>query len=311
MWGEVMRILHLLQWPLNDITDEVMNTAKRQGFDVIQINPIQPLKEDTSLSELKWWMSYQPCDLAIGNQYGSKLDLINCCDRAKAHGLKIVADVIVTHMAEEASGTFEVHHLVNEKLRNNPYFWKEKKQISNWHDRYQVINYNNGLPGLCVDNYDYQDLVIEFLNSLIDCGVDGFRFDSAKSIALPEEGCDFFPRVLGNLKRQDLINYVEILYEADDFLEKYGRFAYVLTGVNARDNKNSIIFGESHDTFYGEGAIGTSRNWTPREAANYYEMLCYKYENTLFFARPWDNQWKMDIVKAANINNQREYTKEK
>ena len=75
-----MRILHLLQWPLNDITDEVMNTAKRQGFDVIQINPIQPLKEDTSLSELKWWMSYQPCDLAIGNQYGSKLDLINCCD---------------------------------------------------------------------------------------------------------------------------------------------------------------------------------------------------------------------------------------
>ena len=213
-------------------------------------------------------------------------------------------------MAEKAAGTFEPHERVSSRLVSRSDFWKEKKQIYNWHNRYEVINYNNGLPGLRVDNHEVQDMIIDFLNSLIDCGVDGFRFDSAKSIALPEEGCDFFPRVLSSLKRQDLINYVEILYEPDDFLEKYGRFAMVLTGNYARDNSNSIIFGESHDTFYGEGAIGTTRNITAREAASYYENLSSQYDNTLFFARPWDSQWKMDIVKNANRFCRGAYRKE-
>lgn len=305
-----MRILHLLQWPLNDITEDVMKIAKSQGFDAIQINPIQPLKEDLSLADLKWWMSYQPCDLSIGNQYGTKEDLISLCERARRFDIKTISDVIVTHMAEKAAGTFEPHERVSSRLVSRSDFWKEKKQIYNWHNRYEVINYNNGLPGLRVDNHEVQDMIIDFLNSLIDCGVDGFRFDSAKSIALPEEGCDFFPRVLSSLKRQDLINYVEILYEPDDFLEKYGRFAMVLTGNYARDNSNSIIFGESHDTFYGEGAIGTTRNITAREAASYYENLSSQYDNTLFFARPWDSQWKMDIVKNANRFYRGTYRKE-
>lgn len=305
-----MRILHLLQWPLNDITEDVMKIAKSQGFDAIQINPIQPLKEDLSLADLKWWMSYQPCDLSIGNQYGTKEDLISLCERARRFDIKTISDVIVTHMAEKAAGTFEPHERVSSRLVSRSDFWKEKKQIYNWHNRYEVINYNNGLPGLRVDNHEVQDMIIDFLNSLIDCGVDGFRFDSAKSIALPEEGCDFFPRVLSSLKRQDLINYVEILYEPDDFLEKYGRFAMVLTGNYARDNSNSIIFGESHDTFYGEGAIGTTRSITAREAASYYENLSSQYDNTLFFARPWDSQWKMDIVKNANRFYRGTYRKE-
>lgn len=305
-----MRILHLLQWPLSDINDDIMEVVKNQGFDAIQINPIQPLKEDLTLADLKWWMSYQPCDLSIGNQYGSKDDLVACCERAKQHELKIFVDVIVTHMAESLNGNFEPHERVVTRLRDRKEFWKEKKGIEDWHNRYQVINYNNGLPGLRIDNHELQDMIIEFLNSLIDCGVDGFRFDSAKSIGLPEEGCDFFPRVLSNLKRQDLVNYVEILYEPDEFLEKYGRFAMVLTGNYAGNNENSIIFGESHDTFYGEGAIGTSRNWTSKEAASYYEMLSSKYDNTLFFARPWDNQWKHEIVKNANRFYHRQYRKE-
>ena len=46
------------------------------------------------------------------------------------------------------------------------------------------------------DNYDYQDLVIEFLNRLIELGVNGLRIDSAKMIGLPEEyGDNFFIRV--------------------------------------------------------------------------------------------------------------------
>ena len=41
------RILHLFEWRLNDITKE-LSDIKNQGFNCIQISPIQPLKEYTS-----------------------------------------------------------------------------------------------------------------------------------------------------------------------------------------------------------------------------------------------------------------------
>ena len=74
-----MRILHLFNWHLNDI-NKVLEEVSNQGFDAIQINPIQPLKED---GYDHWWMSYQPCDFSIGNQYGTKEELINLCNNAR------------------------------------------------------------------------------------------------------------------------------------------------------------------------------------------------------------------------------------
>ncbi|MCI8569288.1 MAG: hypothetical protein HFJ11_04800 [Bacilli bacterium] len=40
-----MRILHLLNWRLEDVL-KVLDKVKEQGFQAIQINPLQPLKED-------------------------------------------------------------------------------------------------------------------------------------------------------------------------------------------------------------------------------------------------------------------------
>ena len=71
-----MRILHLLNWRLKDVL-KVLDKVKEQGFQAIQINPLQPLKEDGFDN---WWLSYQPCGFSIGNQYGSKDDLkYSCC----------------------------------------------------------------------------------------------------------------------------------------------------------------------------------------------------------------------------------------
>ena len=51
-----MRIVHLLNWDLKSIT-EILDDIKRQGFDGIQINPMQPFKteeekESEKISEL-------------------------------------------------------------------------------------------------------------------------------------------------------------------------------------------------------------------------------------------------------------------
>ena len=39
-----MKILHLFQWRINDIIPE-LKTIKNQGFDAIQISPIQGTKD--------------------------------------------------------------------------------------------------------------------------------------------------------------------------------------------------------------------------------------------------------------------------
>ena len=90
-----MRVLHLLSWKLEDIIP-ILDDIKQHGFDAIQINPIQPLKDEFSNS---WWMSYQPIDFKIGNRYGNKNNLINLCNKASEKEIIIIADVVCNHMA--------------------------------------------------------------------------------------------------------------------------------------------------------------------------------------------------------------------
>ena len=73
------KILHLFQSRINDIIPE-LKTIKNQGFDAIQISPIQGTKD----SGMEWWKLYQPINLKIGNeQIGSKKDLINLIQESR------------------------------------------------------------------------------------------------------------------------------------------------------------------------------------------------------------------------------------
>ena len=118
-----MRILQCLNWDLAAIKDN-LKKIKEQGFDVIQITPVQPLKENHKDS---WWMCYQPCGFSIGNQYGSKEELIDLCNHAHELGLSVVVDVICTHVAQ--NGIMMPHELVDKTLTSNQYFWREKRNL--------------------------------------------------------------------------------------------------------------------------------------------------------------------------------------
>ncbi len=104
-------------------------------------------------------------------------------------------------MAGANDGSLRPNEKVDTRLTERHDFWKIQLPVRDWNNRYEVTNYCMRLLGLNVANHDLQDIIIDFLNSLIDCGVSGFRFDAAKSIGLPEEGCDFWPRTITHLKR--------------------------------------------------------------------------------------------------------------
>ncbi len=287
-----MRTLHLLSWNLDDIINH-LEEISYQGFDSIQINPIEPFKTN---SKEFWWLSYQPLGFNVGNVYGSKNDLIRLCDESRKYGISIIVDVVCNHMAGMDDGSIYPNNDVDCNLRNNPNFWKSFDPITDWGNRYQVTHNSMGLPGLNLCNYDLQNIIINFLNELIDCGVNGFRFDAAKSIALPSEGCDFWSRVIYLLKKYGLYIYGEVLFD-DIMAFQYSKYIKVLT-TSSLNNKDSLVkFVESHDSFYD---LGWTKYMSSSEISMKYIALCDMYPNTLYFARPFDDEWKSDMVRESN-----------
>ena len=290
---KTMRILQCLNWQLDSVA-EVAPIIREQGFQAVQVGPLQPLKED---EYEHWWMSYQPCALTIGNQYGSRDDFIRLCDILHNEGLLVFPDVVCTHVAGAVDGTLSPHEKVDHKLTENPKFWREAKFIDNWDDRFQVIHYCAGLPTFDLSNTELQDYVICFLNDLISCGADGFRFDSAKSIPTPSEGCNFFPRVLSNLNSNHLFNYGEVIFADESLISMYTDYLDVLTNTWSECKDNVVLFSESHDSFLG---LGYTRDKSSREVTLDYAHVVDNFPKTIYYARPFDDEWKSSSIKEIH-----------
>lgn len=290
---KTMRILQCLNWQLDSVA-EVAPIIREQGFQAVQVGPLQPLKED---GYEHWWMSYQPCALTIGNQYGSRDDFIRLCDILHNEGLLVFPDVVCTHVAGAVDGTLSPHEKVDHKLTENPKFWREAKFIDNWDDRFQVIHYCAGLPTFDLSNTELQDYVICFLNDLISCGADGFRFDSAKSIPTPSEGCNFFPRVLSNLNSNHLFNYGEVIFADESLISMYTDYLDVLTNTWSECKDNVVLFSESHDSFLG---LGYTRGKSSREVTLDYAHVVDNFPKTIYYARPFDDEWKSSAIKEIH-----------
>lgn len=287
-----MRIIHLFKWKLKDIDIKAIHN---QGFDAIQINPIQPTKD---MESDDWWIYYQPISFSIGNNLGSKEDLINLCKKAKEYNIKIIADVVLNHVAGKDNGEIYPHYKVDKNLKDNIYFWKSFNKAYNWNDRYEVTNYSIGVPSLNLANYDLQDIIIRFLNELIECGVGGFRFDAAKHISLPEEdGNMFWIRVLESLNKKDLFNYAEVIFENQSLVDSYCKYINVLTSSYGSRKDKLVTFCDSHDL---EKEFKFTEKMSDEIIINEYDILCRQYQNTIFYVREFNSTWRDKRIKCSN-----------
>lgn len=290
-------ILHLFQWRLKDIIPQ-LEMIKKQGFNCIQISVLQPTKEGN-----EWWKDYQVMRFSIGNKFGSKQDLIELCSRANELGIRVIVDIVPNHVAGADSGELKPHELVDKKIADNKEFFKESKLITNWEDRHQVINYCCGLPSLRLDNHELQDIIIDFLNELIQCGVRGFRVDSAKNIKLPCEGSEFWTRVFDNLDhKEELFNYAEVIFSDRELIEEYAKYINVLTnsydGVN--DKSKIVTFFMSHDT---ELEFKCTNEMNDEMIIREWEVLLNnnRKSHMLFYSRPYSDLWKSQEIKEINF----------
>ena len=303
-----MRILSLFDCPLGDIK-EFLPLIKEQGFDAVQISPLQHTKDDFSK---EWWMLYQPLNFELGNRIGSKEELYELCQEANKKGILIIADTVVNHLANNSdSDPLEPNKNADYELVSDPACWKVKKQVTNWDDRYQVTNFCMGLPGLNPHSKKVQAKIIKMLNEYADLGVDGFRFDAAKSLALPDEGCDFFPVITYSLNRWLPIIYGEVLFANEDLINKYARYMRVLTNSHS-NNKDAIIkFVENKDSFLSSD-LGWTSNWPKERVTEEYQCLTREYPNTLYYARNYNDdwhEWKSPRIREANHQYVKRYRK--
>lgn len=297
-----MRILHLFNYPLKNIIP-MFTLIKEQGFDSVQINPLQPLKENGFNA---YWVSYQICGFTIGNDFGSKQELEELCKLAHEYGIKIFADVVLLHMAGRNDGALVPHEKVEALFCNNRDFWMNTENVKDWNDRRQVLHGNIGLPRLNLNHPDVQTKIIDYCNELIDCGIDGFRFDAIKSVALPEdypqyvdEQSSFIPNLIYSLKKYGLFLYGEVLMSPENIIDLYAKYMNVLTDSIGSDSSKLVKFVESHDSFLSEDMAYT-KGFSADTIVYHYRDLCYQYENTLFYARPFDNHWQSNLIRNAH-----------
>lgn len=299
-----MRILSLFDCSLNSIKDSLID-AKNQGFDAIQISPLQNTKNDNSH---EWWMLYQPINFELGNRLGNIDDLKWLCDEARKNNLYIIADAVINHLAQDDEmNSLNPNPKCDKDILNNPDCFKEKRNILDWNNRYEVTHYCMGLPGLNPNNKIVQEKIINMLNKYIECGVSGFRFDAAKSIALPEEGCDFFKNITYSLKRWLPIIYGEVLFADKDLISKYAKYMKVLTNSDAYNNNDIIKFAENKDSYLSND-LSYTRNVPIWEINNWYKNISEYYPNTLYYARnySWEwHAWKSNEIKEANLKLKR------
>ncbi len=178
-------ILHLFDWNISDIRAELPAIAEA-GFGAIQLSPIQGNAADNA----EWFYAYLPYDMKImSGGVGSKPTLTALCQEAEGYGIKVIVDVVANHVNGSSS------HRAS-KWNNTAYWHSTNFKGINYGVRSSITHDNLGdYPDLNSEHADVQAAVKTYVEELKAAGVKGIRWDAAKHIGLPSEGCAFWSTV--------------------------------------------------------------------------------------------------------------------
>ena len=330
-------ILHAWCWSFETITESMEDIAWA-GFSAIQTSPINACVAGGGggmqlNGEGKWYYHYQPTDWTIGNyQLGTKEAFTAMCEAAHRYGIKVIVDVVPNHTTPDLDSVSE--SLISAAGgREKLYHANGFNEIVQWDDRLEcTTGQMGGLPDVNTENPAFQDYFIAYLNECIDCGADGFRYDTAKHIGLPDDPKDpsaeennFWQRVTGEIDER-IFNYGEVLQGDGERIEAYqeavGGTTASAFGAAVREalasgrlsageleslrsdveNPTAVTWVESHDNYCNDG---TAVSLTEDQVIQGWAVVCARGSGTpLFFDRPYgasaSNMWgSMNRIGAA------------
>ena len=214
-------ILHAWCWNFNTIKEMIPQIAAA-GFSGVQTSPINTvIKGDNGGLQImgsgKWYYHYQPTEYeVIGNyQLGTAEEFVAMCEVAHSYGVKVIVDQVLNHMTSSESA---ISSSIKDADWGDPGAWgnpnkpwTHKSTGTNWSERDRFEETQNSLSGLIewnTQNENVQQYLLQWLKICVEAGADGFRYDAAKLVELPDDvsiyhpeyefASDFWPTVLQN-----------------------------------------------------------------------------------------------------------------
>lgn len=275
-------ILHCFNWSVNDVRKSLPQIAEA-GFGAVQLSPLQ---RRNVLTSSNWSDVYRPYDFAFQatSALGSEADLRALCSEASEYGIKIIVDVVANHV-DKATGYHDTWWNTAGRVRS----WNGNADI-NYNDRYSITHGRLGDYGeVNSENPEVIARAKAYVQWLRDAGVSGIRWDAAKHIGLPSEGCDFWKEVTSV---EGMYHYGEILGtpgpgDYKSLMEEYARY------MSVTDSRYSE--GAAH----GNNGIQSGKNgeWAPLLGADkvvYFAETHDTYSNT-----PEYGGWSTSVAQAV------------
>ncbi len=193
-------ILHAWSWNFPAIAENMKRIADA-GYTMVQTSPVQNCYKpagsvtkklfDPTHKEGNWYYYYQPTDWKIGNEIiGSRDQMKEMMDSATKYNIKVIVDVLPNHTAFDIDAVSDdMYKAVGG--RSKLFHTNGLTPIRDYNDRAQcTLESLTGLPDVNTENPDFQKYYMRFVNELLDMGVRGFRYDTAKHIGVHSDPVD-------------------------------------------------------------------------------------------------------------------------
>lgn len=188
--GNHQGIVHLFEWKWLDIARECEDFLGPKGYGGVQTSPVN---ENAIIEGRPWFERYQPMSYVLETRSGGEIEFQEMVERCRNAGVRIFVDVVVNHMAAPGPSTPLIGtagSLADPLARDFPLVPFDK---SDFHQSCSIQNYSNAtevrscelsaLPDLDQSNANVRGAIVEFMNTLIDMGVAGFRMDACKHMS--------------------------------------------------------------------------------------------------------------------------------
>ncbi|MCH5229830.1 MAG: alpha-amylase [Muribaculaceae bacterium] len=285
-------ILHVWSWNFPTIAENMAKIAD-SGYTMIQTSPVQESFQpegsgkkifDDNYTEGNWYFYYQPTDWKVGNYIlGSKEQMQQMLDSAAKYNIRVIVDVLPNHTA------FDVDEVSDDFVnavggRDKLYHSNGLQPIRDYNDRLECTLWaSGGLPDVNTENPAFQKYYMQFVNELLDMGVGGFRYDTAKHIGLPSDPVD----VASGVKENDFwdvatgrksVQGVKLAIPYDS-LFVYGE---VLQDRNVKEDEYADYFGQTASS-YGH----VLREALEKGSANGYDLINWHHSSAPEYLTTW------------------------
>ena len=187
--------VQLFEWKWTDVAQECQFLADA-GYTGVQVSAPNEHLDPAFVGGAPWWVRYQPLSYRLVSRSGTEqefIDMVAACDAA---GVDVYIDAVINHMAHagfNAQGTDGSTYTGNSYAF--PGVWTPAAfhycgtnpgqptvhDLNDFSDRFEVQNCELlGLADLDSGNANVRTGLRNFLQNVMDIGVDGFRVDAAK-----------------------------------------------------------------------------------------------------------------------------------